>query len=232
MIYEFALEPSLLNSWDRFCRLTEQFGVCHGRLISRYPKRWKAMVYDSLHGVSEMERKRIEVRLQGMDEKMKGRVHHWNQNLGWLQNAEEEHERQPFHAIIAGSNPRGKIPVLVYDDLEEETPLWAIEPEKVVSRDASSLAKAVGPLIRAAKSVIFVDPYFDPYKPRVRSTLQAFLEEGLRDRIGLNLERVEFHTGFRPEIRDFVEACKRELPMRIPVGVSLKVVRWRELARK
>jgi hypothetical protein len=42
------LKPSLLNNWKDFRYFTEKFGIAQGRLISRYPKRWKRMVYESL----------------------------------------------------------------------------------------------------------------------------------------------------------------------------------------
>jgi hypothetical protein len=228
MIHEFALDPGLLDNWERFRYLTEKFSVCQGRLISRFPKRWKAMVYEAASRVSDIERKRIEVRLQGIDEKMLARTHQWDSSQDWLLNAESEHGRQPFHAIIAHANPHGHNSVLSYDDLDEVTPLWATERERIVSRDASVLAAAVSPLVRAAKSVIFIDPHFDPYKARVRNTLKAFLEECLIGRVGLTLERTEFHTTFKPEIGDFAGECLRQFPQRIPTGISLRIVRWRE----
>jgi len=230
MIHEFALDPGLLSNFERFRYLTEKFGVCQGRLISRYPRRWKALVYEALIDVGEVERKRIEVKLQGIDDKMQARNHQWDNNLRWLPNAEREHDRFPFHAIITNENPNARNHVLAYDELDENAPLWSIEREIVVARDASLLASAVAPLLRAAKSVIFIDPHFDPYKTRVRNTIKTLLEACLVGRSGQNLERVEFHAAFRPEIVDFAGECQRQLPQRIPVGTSLKVIRWRERA--
>lgn len=230
MLHEFALDPGLLSNWERFRYLTEKFGVCQGRLISRYPKRWKAMVYEALNGVGEIERKRIEVKLQGIDDKMLARANQWDNNQHWLPNAEREHGTSPFHAIISNENPNAHGHVLAYDDLDENAPLWSIEREIVVAREASLLAAAVAPLLRTAKCVIFIDPHFDPYKPRVRNTIKTFLEACLVGRAGQNLERVEFHTAFKPEIVDFAGECQRQLPQRIPVDISLKVIRWRERA--
>lgn len=228
MIHEFALDPELLDNWERFRYLTEKFGVSQGRLISRYPKRWKAMVYAAASGSSDIERKRIEVRLQSIDDKMLARIHQWDSNQGWLANADSEHGRQPFHAIIANTNPNGREWILACDELDESTPRWAIERERVVSRDAASLAAAISPLVCAAKSIVFIDPHFDPYKVRVRNTLKAFLEVCFTRRVDPAVEKVEFHTQFKPEINDFVGECHRQLPQRIPAGISLRIVRWRE----
>lgn len=228
MIHEFALDPSLLSNWEQFRYLTEKFGISQGRLISRYPKRWKKMVYEGLSGTGEIERKRIEERLRRIDDKMQARDHRWNNDVHWLSNAQEEHGRQPFHAIIAHTNPSIHEKVLTYDDLDEGTPLWTIEREKIVFRNASLLAAAVSPLLCSAKSIIFVDPHFDPYKARVRNTLTTFLKACLTGRVGSMPERVEFHTAYEPKITDFAAECHRQLPQRIPVGMFLRIVRWQE----
>ena len=60
MLYEYALEPDLLNNWKDFRYFTEKFGVSRGRLLSPFPKRWKRLVYESLANCGEIERKRIE----------------------------------------------------------------------------------------------------------------------------------------------------------------------------
>jgi len=230
MIHEFALDPCLLDNWERFRYLTEKFGVCQGRLISRYPKRWKAMVYEAASEGSDIDRKRIEIKLRSIDEKMLARKHQWDGVSSWLVNAEDEHIRQHFHAILSQENPKAHDWVLAYEALDETTPLWAIKREIVVSRDASKLAGAIAPLVRVAKSVIFIDPHFDPYKARVRNTIKTFLEACLVGRDEVKLEQVEFHTSFKPEINDFAGECLRQLPQRIPAGISLKVIRWRERA--
>ena len=56
MIYEYALEPRLLNNWKDFRYFTEKFSFYEGRLISRFPKRWKRDVYALL---SECESSRM-----------------------------------------------------------------------------------------------------------------------------------------------------------------------------
>jgi len=228
MIYEFALDPGVLNNWEQFRYLTEKFGVSQGRLISRYPKRWKALVYESLSDAREMEKKRIVERLQSIDRKMQTRDNEWDDEKNWFLNAECEHARKPFHAIITRENTKQRDWVLPFEDLNEETPLWAIQRERVIARDAASLAAAVSPLLCVAKWVIFIDPNFGPYKPRARNTLKAFLEACLTGRTGRALERVEFHTEFKPEVQDFSGECQRQFPQRIPIGMSLRIVRWRE----
>ncbi|TAK86138.1 MAG: hypothetical protein EPO20_08000 [Betaproteobacteria bacterium] len=230
MIYEFALEPTLLNSWERFRYLTEKFGVSQGRLISRYPKRWKALVYDALGGCSEIDKKRIEERLVRLDDRMMSRTSEWEPARDWLSNAENEHAKRPFRAIVAAANPRAKPEVLIADELDENTPGWIVKREIVVARQAADLANALSPLLYLAREIVFVDPHFDPYKPRARATLREFLVRASSRQNGIQIQRVEFHTSFREGIAEFDAECQRQLPQRIPAGISLRVVRLRERA--
>jgi hypothetical protein len=228
MIYEYAVDPGLLNSWERFRYLTEKFGVSHGRLISRFPKRWKALVHQALGDVPDIDKARIVEKLKGIDDKLLPRFHEWVEGLPWIDNAVREHAVRPFHAIVC-SAVQGRHPQqLAYADLEEALPLWAVGHERVVQRVAAQLAAAVAPLLRITRSVMFIDPHFDPYKARVRSTVAEFIAGCVAGRGDVPLERVEFHTEFRPEINDFAAECQRQLARRIPTGITLRVVRWRE----
>lgn len=228
MIYEFALEPTLLNSWERFRYLTEKFGVQHGRLISRYPKRWKALVYEALGACSEIDKKRIEERLVRLDNRMIRRAREWEPARDWLSNAENEHAKRPFHAIVAAMNPRAAPDVLIVDDLDEDTLRWRVAREIQVPRQAVALANAVSPLLSVAREIMFIDPHFDPYKTRSKTTLREYLLRACARENAIELQRVEFHTLFKDSIVRFDAECQRALPERIPADVRLRIVRWRE----
>jgi hypothetical protein len=228
--HEYALEPALLGSRARFRYLTEKFGVSQGRLISRYPKRWKAQVYDGLGACSEIERKRIEERLARLDDRMMTRDSTWDGAMDWLSNAEAENARHEFHAIVAGANPRGNASVLLADELDEETPRWNVGRGIAVPREAALLANAIAPLLQIARTIVFIDPHFDPYRARSRATLAEFLARARGRANGVPIERVEFHTRFNEGNAGFDAECRRQLPQRIPAGVNVRFVRWRERA--
>lgn len=230
MLKEFAVEPALLSTWPRFRYLTENFGFSEGRLISRYPKRWKSMVYDALTGCSEIERKKIEVQLQNLDDKMIARHHEWNAGLDWLMNAEHEHASRPFDGIIALGNPRTHPAVLLEDELAESDPRWRTSREVVVSRDATAMAQSMRPLLRRSRRIIFVDPHFSPGIARSRHALSAFCSEIADREPGIVIETVEFHTKHRPENAMFEADCRARLPGLLPRGMRLRVVLLQERA--
>ncbi|MBI3372910.1 MAG: hypothetical protein HY017_14305 [Betaproteobacteria bacterium] len=188
------------------------------------------MVYGSLEACSEIERKRIEDRLSRLDDRMMARVHEWDPVKDWLSNAEAEHGKRPFHAIVAGANPRGHGAVLAAEGLDEDTPGWKVNREIVVARQAADLADAVSPLLRIAREIVFVDPHFDPHRPRARTSLQEFVARACSRQNGVPIGRIEFHTSFREGIAAFDAECRRQLPQRIPAGLRVRIVRWRERA--
>ena len=145
----YALEPELVATWTdrRDCRyFKESFGVGQGRLVSRYPKRWKKLVWNASVGAGEFERKRLEVLLDHLSEQMLRRKNHnWDSDSGgWIENAEQEHQRCPFHRNFARTNPKNQPQVLTESDLDLGEPtLWAVRDMLVVVRKAKEMADAV-----------------------------------------------------------------------------------------
>ncbi|MBX9903748.1 MAG: hypothetical protein K2Y31_05275 [Burkholderiales bacterium] len=224
MLKEFAVEPALLSTWEQFRYLIEKFGVSEGRLISRYPKRWKQMVYDALGGCSEMDRKRIEVRLQNLDEKMMARSHEWDAARDWLTNAEKEHGTRPFDGIVAAQNPRAHPAVIPVAELDDGVGIWRVSREVVVPREARAIAGAMRPLLQLSRRIVFVDPHFSPYNPRARAALAACMAQICSRANQVPIESIEFHTSFRPGIARFAEECLSRLPNQVPRDRVLRIV--------
>ncbi len=122
MIHEYALEPELVASWvnrgvGRY--FIEKFGLGQPRIVSRYPRRWKRLVWGAFASDNDVERKRMEELLERLSETMvKRRDGRWDASAPWLDNAQDEHSRVPFHAILARSNPRAHPQVLIAEELD------------------------------------------------------------------------------------------------------------------
>lgn len=239
MIHEFAVDPELFRNWKDVRYLTEHFGVCEGRLISRYPKKWERLVRQALDGerdykelgpVDDNTHMRVVEKLVSLKDKMQTRIHEWNDALGWLDNTEREHARRPFHAVLTSTAHDTDGRILNFNELDEDNSLWKVERERVVKRTAADLASAVAPLLKIARKLVFVDPHFDPYKRQVCIALQAYLEAALTKRIsGTSLETLEFHTPYRPEIRDYEAECHRRLPALVPAGSIITIRRLKSM---
>lgn len=199
MIYEYALEPELVATWtDRrdFRYFVERFGLGQGRIVSRFPKRWARLVWDSVTASSEIERKRLEEVVARLSETMVRRTGiDWDAEVDWLENAERENGRVAFRAILARANPRGHPAVLVAEDVDEDVePLWSAPHGQPVARRAVEMAKAVASALRCSSVVVFVDPHFGPERARFRRPFEKFLEQLVQKRPGALPDRIEVLT--------------------------------------
>jgi hypothetical protein len=228
MLYEYALEPALLNNWKDFRYFTERFGVSRGRMIARYPNRWKRLVYESLANCGEIERKRIEEGLSRLDDRLLTRHCEWNTRLDWLANAEAEHLHRPFHAILAKASPNLRDFVLDGDSVDETHPLWNVGTTRAISQTARDMAACVALLLRVSKQIMFIDPHFRPQDLRYRRTLEAFLSAVLEKRNGMLPTCIKIHTGDSLGSDYFKTECQQRLPSLIPEGIQVHIVRWRE----
>jgi hypothetical protein len=233
MIHEYALEPALISNWPNFRYFTEKFGIPQGRLISRYPKSWKKLVYQSLGNCGDVERKKIEEGLKGLDDRILRRPNSpWNPELTWLPNAEIEHVRKPFHAILALANPNGHAFVLQGAEVDDNNLLWRVERTKVVPREAAQMAQAIAPLLRVSDVIRFVDPHFNPALGRFRRAFQALMAAVFEFRDCGAPTRIEVHlsTAMDSTHEYFEGICNTHLPQLIRAGIEVRLFRWQQKA--
>lgn len=237
MIHEYALEPEVVASWhdrDNGRFFIDRFGYGAGRVVRMYPSKtnWRKLVWAALDAdfsPTDMDRKRMAEIVRKLIESKVQRVgSEWNGALDWLTNAESEHLRKPFHAILARENPRNNETVMREADvLEREAAGWNAPHSMVVRRSAENMAECVAPMLRCATRVLFVDPYFRAKKQRFRAPLAAFLRKVSPQ------ARLEIHASASyykaPSEEDFRNESERALQCDsvIPGGLELKVYRWR-----
>lgn len=179
MFKEFAVEPeAITGSYRDFAYVVEKFGVPEGRWISRFPKTWKALVYESakakLSGTKELTK--IEERLRRVADDIliaTGRVSA-NVATPWIDAAVTEHKARPFDAIVASSK-RDDPAVVALADLDAQHPCLAPNRQWIVARTAADMAACCAPLIRASRHIKLIDPHFDPTAPRFLRPLAAML---------------------------------------------------------
>lgn len=238
MLHEYALEPSLLNNWSDFRFFVSQFGFDRGRLISRFPKKWKRLVYESLGGCKEIERARIEESLRRIDDRLVPRqATAWETTHDWLANAEAEHANHPFWAIIAQSNQRSHSAVIVAATLDDTLDLdalpsadsrrlWKANRSQIIRRNASEMANAVEAFIKHADQILFVDKHFGPENSRHRIPFEEFLSR-LRDRRdGKMPKTIEVHCAYKSEASFFRNECNSRLAGIVPKDLRMQVRRW------
>ena len=245
MICEYALEPELVATWHQrelFRYFIERFGFrdedggATGRVVAQYPSKWRRQVWEAFEtnfgqSAREDERERVTELLKQLTiPEVRRSNTEFDKQCTWLENAEKENTRHPFHAILA-CNPSDNPQVVYGEDVllgMNPPPLWSVSREIPVQRTAASMATHLKPMLRCATQILFVDPHFRPSEPRFRNPLEQFLKiicDGSRDVI---LEYHTMHNDKKPTWNCFLNECQRYLPSLIPHGFTLTVRRWEE----
>ncbi len=234
MLFEYAVEPQAIgSSWQNFRYLIEKFGFDRGRLISQFPKAWFKEVYAASAAMKPRERARFEIALhQAKQSKVIRSGRPYDPALGsWLENAVAQHAVAPFHAIIAEENPAAIAGVVAVDDADELHPLMVSAHTWEVERLGASLAVSMRPLLAAAKTVLFVDRFFDISKAQYQDTLGACLD--VIHGSGVPGVRCEIHFcdhGKRPPPELVERDAHKWIRGVLPAGMSLTLFSWKERA--
>ena len=190
------------------------------------PFQWGLVLSDC----KTMEKHRIIERLNMLEKSaLLPRHHEWTEDKIWLDNAIEEHAKRPFYAIISQDNPNKVADVIRKADLDEEKePRWRAETQLHIARTAKEMVTCAELLLRTAREILFIDPYFIPKAPRFKRPLKAFLQAAAKRPASSSITRIEIHTGHKSSgTKDSFDAeCVRHLPSIIPRGMKIRLVRW------
>jgi hypothetical protein len=223
MLNEYAIDPGCLSDWGTFRYLLDQIGVPNGRIVSQFPKDWFKNVYEAIEGFQE--KKQAETILKRIKDRASissGRAY---SHSIWFNSALEQHEKQPFHAIITKKPSVRAEYILVADEISGETTRWAVTREKKIPRTIEALGESIEPLLRMSEQILFVDKFFHPAKDKWKKSLQHFVELSMRNRKKPPI--FEYHCKADDvEAPVFQKQCVDNLSVMLPRGVKLKLVRW------
>ncbi|KYF63563.1 hypothetical protein BE11_38285 [Sorangium cellulosum] len=235
MIHAFAIEPQLVATWGRreeFRFIHDKFGLGTPRVLLELPafSKWKKAVYDAATelALSQEDMKRIEELFRLFSEHKYRRADAvYDGLLTWLENAEREYARRPFAGTLARQNPRAHAAVLVTEQLSSGSARWACEVGVSPSRTPEGLTLALSAMVTNCRQLHLVDPHFGPENARHRRVLEALMNV-LGDG-GLTLDLVRVHCSEKSKLA-FFEQEAAKMAARIPSGVSIEFVRWRQKA--
>jgi hypothetical protein len=243
MIFEYALDPELVASWQdrnlwRF--FDGKFGIGRYRVACSFPsKHWEAQVWSAFHrnfpqadATKQNAKKRLDVLLQHLSAEMARRQGVSPKDTPWLEAVLKEHNDYPFKGIILKSPPTSpKSHLLCADELDEKTESEWNPKRPVVLRQTAELAEALSPLLRCCTEARFVDPYFDANDPTFREPFGAFLEKA-QARREPSAVKIELHTsvkGAQPiDPKQKFADCEIELRRFLKPNTKLRVFIWDE----
>ena len=233
MIHAFALDPRLVATWGRlseFRFIHDKFGLGTPRALLELPKfsTWKREVYTAATALalSEEDMKRIEelFRLLG-EHKCRRADSVYDGLVSWLENAEREHDRKPFAAILATENPRGHHAVLVGAQIGPGDERWARPLGATPARTPRALADTLSAMLTNSRELHLVDPHFGPENPRHRSVLVALME--VLSANGVVPEIIRVHCSEKSKLEFFEQEAAR-MARALPMGIVIEFARWKQ----
>lgn len=239
MIYEYAVEPDTVAGWGRHAEyefFVREFGLGNPRAMSAYPRfaQWRSDVLRvAKHaGVDDLQAQRLTAVLGVLREnKIERGASPYDRGIPWLVNAEDEHARNSFQAVLSRENPRGQDFVIPSSIAGVVThPLWTCVRNHEIPREPSQMVMCVRNMLLLSRTAVFVDPWFHPGSMRYQATIQAFLRV-LASADAVGASRVEIHTDMTksPEA-NFVTVFEREMPALTPAGMKVCLRRWTQKA--
>ena len=203
MIYEYAMDPECLGTFNSFWQALSQFGVHHGRVLCECPTKWlkdvKKAIYDAT-GDDDYECAMLIERLKELEDSdwfVRRASEKLDQSKdSWFEKILPEHQRMPFRGVICnGPKAANGELVLTKYDLRDENPNWYVDPTPQVARTAGDIARAFAPLGRRAADLLIIDPYFGQ-KPHDFLSIPAIISSSHCNESPL--KRIEIHTVFEP----------------------------------
>ena len=222
MIREFAVEPeAIVSSYREFSYIVEKFGVCEGRVISRFPKTWKRLVYEAAQArhQGKVEGKKIEERLRGLSDEVLIAMSRPAGTGGWIEIALAEHQRQPFDYLITNA-PQGIAEAVPVETLDGEHPCLQITREMSIPREPEAMASACAFLLKTAKVIKIIDPHLDFSKSRFREPFKAFMKHV---RAGTQIEIYRGIDDGGPAREFMRQNAEQFLPNALPAGVNARI---------
>lgn len=227
MFHEYALDPACISSWERARYFLDAFGPDKGRFLAEYPRQWRKRVIQELR-CAPMEKHKIVERLRKLERRVfSGRKDApYRGEQPWLENAEAEHRRHPFQAIIANHKPpSGSEHILDADDVDDTHPRWRTHSGTLVARDGAAMAAAVGLLIAASTEILIIDPYFRADQ-NDKTAMLVQLCRRLSDKANVRIHYSDEPRGYQA----CSAAAARALPNVLPPGLQVTLHCWKERA--
>ena len=228
MFYEFAIDPTILKSWDNCRYIKDHFGVPKGRMISRFPKAWFKIVHQGISDeVPPRERTKIINALNKIKEQRSfSAFRNWDNDKDWNKNVIEQHELNPFYGIISNAINDEVNEVIFFDELDEDHPHFKIDTSVKIKRTEDDMANTVRPFLIFGKEFKFIDPYFNGVNNRHVKPLIKFLETIVSRENKVPIDRVEYHFNDKIKDKKFLEQNILTLENKIPNGIKIDFYSW------
>lgn len=182
MIFEYALEPTVLFKWAGssrdFTEFLREYGIGSPRIISSFPKKKKSKLRSFLlksinPDEQTLQGRRYTEMVTKLVDELAFRNSVIEEENAWEDNVISENARIPFGAVVSSkalATERNITPISMY----EPNSVWHSKRQLNISRTNEGLNAAISELIRlSTQRIVFVDTY--GYTPEAVSFIRYLM---------------------------------------------------------
>ena len=172
MLYEYAVDPSLLADVHHCRTIFDNFKPERGKLIADVPRKWQREALNAINGIPHTHcqpvmKKTLKVNLDRLlKDALCGNRHppQWDRKTeSWLAHALAAQGSQPYAAILAADTAHEPVCTYALGDLFLSAPAcWNASTEIEVPRTAQDIVEALMPLFRLSKQIMLIDRHLYP----------------------------------------------------------------------
>jgi len=240
ILKEYALDPTLINNWDKCRAFLGPFGVENGRQVSSFPKykKWKDLLIRNLDAKPKEKLMIVEylTNKRNSEKSFVTKSRTYINSKEWLKNADIEQSSNPFQAVISTENNTYNHNNFISDnDFSDIHALMEANVNAPICRNVRELTRHIIPLLDQSRTIIFVDPYFYGTKNKFLDPLTQFLKIIANNPQGLKRVSIQYHhndggTIANPtdihNIDDIVKRWGEKIQSILPENVAIQFHMW------
>lgn len=234
MLYEYAVDPSLLGDVNNCRTVFDSFRAHNGRLIADVPRQWVRDAFLAIQRIPESEchpvmRKTIKVHLKKLLQQSlcaNRPIQDWNRSAEtWLRYVATSGAKYPYAGVIADAATEVPIKAYSVKDLFMTAPeSWNAPTQIYVARDAVSIVDALMPLLRISKTVMLIDRHIYPGEPRALRVLKEIIARAHQYSYERGIRKVIIHSSDHRQ--DWQSSLERHVLPILSPGMELEAFLW------
>ena len=234
MLYEYAVDPSLLSDIHHCRTIFDNFKPERGKLIADVPRKWQQEAFRAINRMpSEQCRPVMRKTLKGhLDRLMKEalcsnrQTPQWDRKVeSWLAHALAAQGAQPYAAILAADTSREPVCTYALGDLFLSAPeCWNALTEIAVPRTAQDIVEALMPLFRISKQIMLIDRHLYPGEVRARRVLREIIRRVPEYNFGRGVSKITLHVSDHRQ--DMQSSMVQHLLPHLPRGLEVACCAW------
>lgn len=234
MLYEYAVDPSLLGDINNCRTIFDNFKPERGKLIADVPRKWQQAAFSAINGIPHAQcqpvmRKTLKKHLgRLLKESLCANRNppQWNRiEESWLTHVLAAQGAHPYAAILAARTSQELACTYALSELLLNAPdCWRSPTQRSVLRNADNIVDALMPLLRISKQITLIDRHLYPGETRYRRVLVELVRRIPEMNFGRGVGSMTMHVS--DQRHDMRDSLQLHLGRHLPRGFEIVCCGW------